>query len=137
MALAHRTHNLDAALGILDRSMRVSLMHGGLILKQRMQERAPELTGRMVRSVYVSEVRHTEEGYAVRAGPTPDYSIYTEEEPWIIGKRPGPISQAKGATIPWMKPAAEDVRDEVIATLRDGLQATVHELQLRYKGMRL
>jgi len=137
MALGYRTHNLDAAFGILDRSMRLSVTRGGLILKQRMQELSPELTGRMVRSVYVSEVRHTDEGYAVRAGPTPDYSIYTEKEPWIIGKRPGPISQAKGATIPWMKPAAEDVRDEVIATLRDGLQATVHELQLRYKGMRL
>ena len=137
MALAHRTHNLDAALGILDRSMRVSLTHGGLILKQRMQERAPELSGRMVRSVYVSEVRHTEDGYEVRAGPTPDYSIYTELEPWIIGKRPGPISQAKGATIPWMKPAADDVREEVIATVLAGVSATVRELQMRYKGMRL
>ena len=137
MALAHRTHNLDAALGILDRTMRLGLSHGGLILKQRMQERSPELTGRMVRSVYVSEVRHSEDGYEVRAGPTPDYSIYTELEPWIIGKRPGPISQAKGATIPWMKPAADDVREEVVALLEGALHATVMELQLRYRGMRL
>jgi len=136
MALAHRTHNLDAALGILDHTMRVGLTHGGLILKQRMQERAPELTGRMVRSVYVSEVRHTHEGYAVRVGPTPDYSIYTELEPWIIGKRPGPISQAKGATIPWMKPAADDVRDEVIGILLDGLSGTIRELQIRYGAMK-
>ena len=136
MALAHRTHNLDAAFGILDRTMRLSLTAGGLILKQRMQERSPELTGTMVRSVYVSDVSHTQEGYALRVGPTPDYSIYTEEEPWIIGKRPGPISQAKGATIPWMKPAADDVRDEVIATVGRGLQAADLELQLRYKGLR-
>ena len=137
MALAHRTHNLDSALGILDRTMRLGLSHGGLILKQRMQELSPELTGRMVRSVYVGDVIHTHEGYEVRTGPTPDYSIYTEMEPWIIGKRPGPISQAKGATIPWMKPAADDVREEVVALLEGALHATVMELQLRYRGMRL
>lgn len=130
---ASRSHNLSGALGILNAAMGKSLKLGGQILKQRMQERAPVWTGRMERSVRVSNVQKASDSIFVLVGPTVGYAKFTEEEPWIIGKRPGPKSQIKGATIPWMKPAADDVRDEVTALIRGALSLTVRALQRRLK----
>jgi len=131
MAKSFRTYNLRNAPGILKGSMDTALKHGGLIVKQAMQERAPLWTGRMERSVEVGPVRFEEDTFSVLVGPTVDYAKYTELDPWIIGKQPGPKSQAKGATIPWMAPAAEDVRDEVQGIIVKGVSTTVHELQAR------
>ncbi len=130
---ASRSHNLSGALGILDAATGKSLRLGGQILKQRMQERSPVWTGRMERSVRISNVQKSADFVRVLVGPTVGYAKFTEEEPWIIGKRPGPKSQIKGATIPWMKPAADDVRDEVTALIRGALSLTVRALQRRLK----
>lgn len=131
---AFRSHNLDAAMGILKGESETSLKRAGLVLKKRMQELAPLWTGRMERSVSLGNVTFKDDAFHLLVGPTVDYAITTEEEPWIIGKRPGPKSQVKGATIPWMKPAAQDVGDQVREIMVDGIRATVKGLQARYKG---
>lgn len=113
-----------------------ALTGGGHILAQRMQERAPLDTGRMTRSVHVTEPLINVSTYlagegsniSVFVGPTVEYAKYTEEEPWIIGKRPGPKSQIKGATIPWMRPAEKDTRAEVAAFISEGLRVAVRAL---------
>lgn len=128
-----RTHNLNAALGILKGAMETSLQLGGSVLKDKMQEFAPVWTGRMERSVYVGDVHLVDDTFIVRVGPTVDYSKYTEQEPWIIGKHPGPKSQIKGARIPWMKPAADEVREEVKGIILAGVSTTVRALQVRLK----
>ena len=129
MAEAFRTHNLDKSLGLLSRAMDRSLMQGSQILKDKMQAFAPVWTGRMQRSVRIDGPQRREDTWITIVGPTVDYAKFTELEPWIIGKRPGPKSQMKGAKIPWMAPAAEEVRDEVRAQILAGVGATVKGLQ--------
>ena len=129
MAKVWRTHNLNRAAGVLSNSMNGSLKRGGLILKQAMQKRAPVWTGRMTRSTSLGPVVFKDGTYSLLVGPTVEYAKYTELEPWIIGKRPGLKSVAKGATIPWMRPAADDVADEVRDIILKGMSATVKNLQ--------
>ena len=135
MAKAFRTHNLNGALGLLEGAMGRSLQIGGNLLKQAMQERSPVWSNRMTRSVHVGPVTQKDGAFRTLVGPTVDYSKYTELEPWIIGRRPGPKSQIKGATIPWMQPAADDVRDELQALIMGGVRTTIKELQRRYNGI--
>ncbi len=115
--------------------MNGSLKRGGLVLKQAMQRRAPVWTGRMTRSTALGPVMVKDDIYTLLVGPTVDYAKYTELEPWIIGKRPGLKSVAKGATIPWMRPAAEDVEDEVQTILLKGVSLTVQTLQQGLKSL--
>lgn len=133
MANATRTHNLDGpgALRALENAMDRALQGGGLILKQEMQRLAPELTGRMLRSVRVTPTEKEPNGFSVRVGPTVDYAKYTEEEPWTVGKRPGPKSQIKGVSIPWMKPAAQNKRDEITNFIQTGIRTTIRGLARR------
>lgn len=135
MVNARRTHNLDgpSALRILEGAMDLGLQGGGQILKKEMQRLAPIDTGQMTRSVYVSETEQDRNGYSVSVGPTPGYSKYTELEPWIIGKRPGPKSQIKGASIPWMRPAADNKHDEIIDHITKGVRITIRELAARMR----
>ena len=135
MSRVWRTHNLDRAGGVLKASMEGSLKRGGMVLKDAMQARAPVATGRMTRSVEVGPVTFKDGAYRVLVGPTVDYAIYTEEEPWIIGKRPGPKSVAKGATIPWMKPAADEHADEIRDIILSGVSSTVRTLQQGLTGL--
>jgi len=130
-----RTHNLNRALVLLKANAEVSLKLGGQVLKQKMQEFSPEWTGQMVRSVEVGDVTYQDGAFRLLVGPTVDYAKYTELEPWIIGKRPGPKSQLKGAKIPWMRPAADEVRAEVKAIILKGFQTTVRLLQQGLKGL--
>ena len=111
---------------------------GGAILQQKMQDFSPHLTGRMERSVEVGDVSYDRRQAAFRllVGPTVDYAKYTELEPWTIGKRPGLISQMKGARIPWMRPAADEVRGEVKTIILKGFQNTVRALQAGLGGLR-
>jgi len=129
MPRAWRTHNLNRATLFLKVNAEKSLQLGGLVLKQKMQEFSPVWTARMERSVEVGDVTYRDAAFRVLVGPTVDYAKYTELEPWIIGKRPGPISQLKGAKIPWMRPAADAVRHEVRAVVLKGFQNTVRLLQ--------
>lgn len=130
MVNARRTHNLDGprALRILEGAVDKALQGGGHLLKQEMQRLAPIDTGQMTRSVEVSDTEQDRDGYSVSVGPTVDYAKYTEQEPWTIGKRPGPKSQIKGASIPWMKPAAENKRDEIVEHVRAGIRTTIRAL---------
>lgn len=133
---AYRTRNLDgaSALNVLDDAIERAFLGGAHILKQRMQELAPLLTGRMERSVEVSPVEKTAEGYRCRTGPTVDYGRYTELEPYIIGKRLGVKSQIKGASMPWMRPAADDTRDEIKDFIVRAVQSTVRGLASRFRA---
>ena len=133
-----RTHNLNRAVGLLKANAELSLKLGGKILQQKMQDFSPHLTGRMERSVEVGDVSYDRRQAAFRllVGPTVDYAKYTELEPWIIGKRPGFISQMKGAKIPWMRPAADEVRAEVKAIILKGFQQTVRLLEAGLKRVR-
>lgn len=135
MARTWRSHNLDRAGSLLAASMGGSLKRGGTVLKQAMQARAPVWTGRMTRSVSIGSVTFKDGAYRLLVGPTVEYAIYTEEEPWIIGKRPGPKSVAKGATIPWMKPAADEHADEIRKIILGGLSSTVKALQQGLGGL--
>jgi len=135
MSKAWRTHHLNRAAGVLRNSMNGSLKRGSLILKQAMQRRAPVWTGRMTRSTRLGPVIFKEDIYTLLVGPSVDYAKYTELEPWIIGKRPGLKSVAKGATIPWMRPAADDVADEVRTILVKGMSMTVQNLQQGLKSI--
>lgn len=128
MTKVTRSHNLDGALAQLEHAAGMALTGGGHILAQRMQARAPLDTGRMTRSVYVTAPEPTPDGLSVFVGPTVDYAKYTEEEPWIIGKRPGPKSQIKGATIPWMAPAARESQAEIVQFITEGLRTAVRAL---------
>lgn len=128
-----RTYNLDSgAVDILDRAVEDALTLGGKILADRMQELSPLLTGRMERSVQVGEVQKTADGFRVMVGPTVEYARYTELEPYIIGKIPGIKSQIKGATIPWMRPAVDDKREEIIAFVQNAVRLTVRSLAARF-----
>ena len=115
--------------------MNGSLKRGGLILKQAMQRQAPVWTSRMTRSTALGPVMVKDDIYTLLVGPSVDYAKYTELEPWIIGKRPGLKSVAKGATIPWMRPAAEDVADEIRTILLKGMSLTVQTLQQGLKSL--
>lgn len=132
MADVSRSHNLDGALDELQDAVFTALEMGGLILKQEMQRLAPIDTGRMTRSVHVTDPQREGDEFVIRVGPTVDYAKYTELEPWIIGKRPGPKSQLKGATIPWIKPAVENVRDEVVEIITGGVRTAVRALAAKY-----
>lgn len=124
-----RSNNLGPdALEQLAQAAALALTGGGMILAQRAQERAPVLTGRMMRSVHVTEPRFEEDGVSVSVGPTVEYAKYTEEMPWIIGKRPGPISQIKGATIPWLVPSLRDTEQEIRSFIANGLGQAVKAL---------
>jgi len=131
-----RTRNLNRALGLMRANAELSMKLGGKVLQQKMQDFAPHLTGRMERSVEVGDVTYHLGAYRVLVGPTVDYAKYTELEPWIIGKRPGLISQMKGARIPWMRPAADEVRGEVKTIILKGFQNTVRALQAGLGGLR-
>ncbi len=111
--------------------MTLALEGGALILKQRMQQLAPIWTGRMQRSVHIGDVTRRADGFAITVGPTVSYAKYTELEPWIIGKRPGPKSQIKGATIPWMRPAADDVREDVQGHIEGSIRQMIRALSRR------
>jgi hypothetical protein len=130
---AERTHNLNqSALEMLDGAITDAVQLGGMILQARMQEKAPLLTGRMERSVGISAPEKTPDGIRVLVGPTVDYAKYTELEPYIIGKRPGPKSQMKGATIPWMRPAVDETRDEITRFIQTAVERTVQGLARRF-----
>lgn len=125
-----RTHNLDNALPRLEAALTKMLGAGAMILKGEMQDRAPELSGDMTRSVTVGEVTRTEDGeFHCFVGPAKDYSKYTEEERYIVGKQLGIISRAKGATMPWIKPAAEAARGDVQTLIGNAMRTTIRELQ--------
>jgi len=130
-----RTHNLDDNLDLLIDAVNTSLTQGGLLLKDEMQRLAPVYTGRMMRDVGVSDPFIDGDTVSVAVGPTVDYAKYTELEPWIVGKRPGPISQAKGATIPWMRPATENVREEVKTVIENGIRNGMGAIVGRFHGI--
>jgi hypothetical protein len=122
-----RTYNARNNARLLDANNALGLRKAGLIVKQKAQTAALVLTGRMMRGITVDEPFWRGKQQVVQIGPTVDYAVYTEEEPYIEGKHPGPISQAKGATIPWFKPAFEESKGEAtqvfLAQLRIGLAA--------------
>jgi hypothetical protein len=124
-----RSHNFNNHLDALEAAVFTALTQGGLILKQEEQKLSPEDTGRMLRSVEVSQPFRRDGDFVVGVGPTVDYAKYTELEPWIIGKRPGPRSQIKGATIPWIKPAVANVRHDVITQIDNGIRTFIRGLQ--------
>lgn len=122
-----RTHNTRDNARLLDANNAMGLRKAGLIVRQRAQQRALVDTGRMMRGITVDEPFWRGKQQVVQIGPTVDYGIYTEDDRYIAGKHPGPISQAKGATMPWLRPAFEESKAEAMAVflaqLRIGLAA--------------
>lgn len=113
-----RTHNLRARAQEIETGFGLGLRKGGLLVRQAAQRNAPALTGRMMRGVNVSEPRKVGQAIIVRIGPNVDYAKYSEEEPYISGRQLGAISQAKGAKMPWLKPALEEQRPAALAIIR-------------------
>ena len=121
-----RTHNIRAKAQEIEAGFAMGLRKGGLLVRQAAQQRAPVLTGRMMRSVTVSEPRKDGKVILVRVGPRVTYAKFTEEEPYVSRRKLGAISEAKGATMPWLKPALEEQRPAALALIRasivDGLR---------------
>lgn len=126
MPRVRRTHNLRARLQGIETGFGQGLRKGGLLVRQAGQRNAPVLTGRMMRGVDVSEPRKVGGRLIVRIGPKVDYAKYSEEKPYIIGRRLGAISAAKGAKMPWLGPALREQRPAALAlikaSIRDGLR---------------
>jgi len=120
-----RTHNIRDKGRRLETAMRQGLMLAGKVVQQAAQEKAPELTGQMTRSITVSEPRWDASRLCVYVGPGPESQAYAKysELPAYIALRPGlgPISRRKGATKPFLKPALETHKTEVKDIIRSAL----------------
>jgi len=128
MANIRRTHKLRQNAHRLDAGLKTALKRGGLVVAQRAQELAPELSGRMLRSVSVSEPRMEGGRMTVRIGPHVDYAKYTELPRYTAGKRPGARSQAKGATMPWLHPALREKKGEAMEIIRASLATSLRAI---------
>jgi hypothetical protein len=127
-----RTHHLRDRARRLESRMRQGLMLAGKVVQQAGQLKAPELTGQMTRSVTVSEPRYVGGVLTVYVGPGPESAAYAKysELPRYIAMRPGlgPISRRKGATKPWLKPALDAHRQEVVDILRSSLRQGLQDI---------
>lgn len=127
-----RTHRLRRGAQRLDAELRQGLRLGAMVVKAAAQEGAPELTGQMTRSVTISQPKWSGGRLVIYVGPGPEskaYSKYTEL-PRYIRLRPGlgPISRAKGARKPWLKPALEENRGAVMALIRGAVRKGLREM---------
>lgn len=122
-----RTHHLKAAAGRLEQGVKRGLTLGLMLAKKRAQERAPEDTGRMLRGLTITPPRWRRGHLRATLGPKVEYARYTELERYIRNRRLGRVSEAKGATMPWLGPAFRDTKDDIAAvmgaTIRSTLQA--------------
>jgi hypothetical protein len=107
---------------VIEAGFGVGLRKGGLLVRQRAQINAPVLTGRMMRGVNVSEPRKSGSRIIVRIGPNVDYAKYSEEQPYISRRKLGRISVAKGAKMPWLKPALETERSAAMNVIRASIK---------------
>lgn len=117
-----RTHNVRGKAQVIEAGFGVGLRKGGLLVRQRAQINAPVLTGRMMRGVNVSEPRKSGSRIIVRIGPNVDYAKYSEEQPYISRRKLGRISVAKGAKMPWLKPALETERSAAMNVIRASIK---------------
>jgi len=124
-----RTHKLRQNAHRLDAGLKTALKRGGLVIIQRAQELAPELSGRMTRAISVSEPRMDGGKLTVRIGPSGvEYAKYTELPRYIAGKHLGARSEAKGATMPWLRPAAREKKGEAMDIIRASIRSTLQAI---------
>ena len=117
-----RTHNLRQNAHRLEAALKTALTIGGLVVADRAKEIAPEDTGWMTRHVIVDKPHVSAGKIRVKVGPTEtDYAKYTELPRYIARKGLGPKSVAKGATMPWLRPALREKKGEVAGIVRAAL----------------
>lgn len=126
-----RTHNLRRKANRLDQGLKVAMKRGMAVIKQLAQEYAPEDTGRMLRGLLIEEPRWRAGRLRCRLGPTVDYAIYTELEKYTSGKHLGRVSEAKGARMPWLRPAFKERKGEAMAIIKASLRVTLRSLATR------
>lgn len=123
-----RTHNLKRAAGVLEQGAKLGLVRGLMVAKKRAQERAPEDTGRMLRSLTITPARWVGGRLSATLGPKVDYAKMTELQRYIQNKRLGPVSEAKGATMPWLGPAFKDKRKEIATVFGATIASTLRAI---------
>lgn len=123
-----RTHNLKRAAGRLEQGVKLGLVRGLMLTKKRAQERAPEDTGRMLRGLIITPPRWRRGHLSARLGSKVEYARYTELPRYIMNKRLGPVSEAKGATMPWLGPALRETKDEIAAVMGATIRSTLRAI---------
>ena len=111
----------------LDENVKKALYLGGQLVGNKAQEFSPEDTGTMMRSVDVTPARRVQGVLTVYIGTGPEapYAPYTEEDRYIENKELGPKSQQKsGAQMPWLRPALEAEKDDVLKILSSAIIGT-------------
>jgi len=136
-------------LGHLDENVKKALHLGGQLIARKAQEFAPIETGTMMRSVDVTPTQRIKGVLTVLVGPGPEapYAPYTEEDRYLENKELGPKSQQKRtateedrylenkelgpksqqkrtARMPWLRPALEEEKDNVLDILSSAITGT-------------
>lgn len=118
--LVHLVANLAKALYL-----------GGKVVENKAQDYSPVYTGTMMRSVTTTPARKLGGNLVVHIGPGPEapYAKYTELDEYMTtksGKKKelGEISQAKGAKMPWLRPALRDSKDDIEKLLSAAIVST-------------
>jgi hypothetical protein len=110
----------------LNENVKKALIVGAMAVEQRAKENAPVDTGTMMRSVSHTPVLEGASSYFIHIGPGPEapYAIYTEEEPYISQHGLGRISEMKNASMPWLKPALEESREDILNAVAQAIRRT-------------
>ncbi len=123
-----RTHNLKRAAGRLEQGAKMGLVRGLMIAKKQAQKVAPEDTGRMTRSLTITPPRWLRGRLSATLGPKVEYAKMTELPRYIKNKRLGPVSEAKGATMPWLGPSFRDKKSEIAAAFGATIASTLRAI---------
>ena len=101
---------LEGKLAQLDGNVSRAVEMVAQLVETGAQQNAPVLTGTMERSVSHTPTSMVNGVYTSYVGPGSEapYAKYTELDAYMP-KTPGVISAAKGAIMPWLRPAAQAV----------------------------